>query len=43
VAQQARKLKRLPRRRRTKSLGTWLPEGIPHIEMDSDPDPPSAI
>jgi hypothetical protein len=41
VAQQARKLKRLPRRRRTKSLETWLPEGVPHIEMDSDPDPPS--
>ncbi len=39
VAEEAGKLRRLPRRRRSKPLGDWLPE-VPRVTPGSDPDPP---
>jgi hypothetical protein len=36
------KLKRLPKRRRTKSIDTWRPE-TPAVALASDPDPPTGI
>jgi hypothetical protein len=39
VAEEAGKLRRLPRRRSSKSLGDWLPE-VPRVTPGSDPDPP---
>jgi hypothetical protein len=42
TAEAAGTVRRLPKRRRTRSLGQWLPERstLTHAEPDSGPDPP---
>jgi len=42
TAEAAGTVRRLPKRRRTRSLGQWLPERstFTHAEPDSGPDPP---
>lgn len=42
VAHEAGKLKRLPRRRKTRPLRDWLPS-VDKVEPESDPDPPVTV